>query len=149
MGTGILLQSESERWLVEKGMLDCGCEGEAETVKQIKSLFEPAHEIMALFVLCNLILQSRMHSHPLGLDVCFLVRPFGYFHTSCVRTAMALARLCGCAGSPETSLVAYVISTKISCAGSLDDNFREKFPYFFMKMWILIRIALVKFQDPS
>ena len=53
------------------------------------------------------------------LDVWFLIGPFVYFHTLCVRTAKALARLCGCAGSPESSLVAYVISTKISWAGSL------------------------------
>ena len=37
-----------------------------------------------------------------------------YFHTLCVRTANDLARLPGCAGSPEPSLVAYVISTIIS-----------------------------------
>ena len=37
-----------------------------------------------------------------------------YFHTSCVRTAKALSRLRGCAGSPEPSLVVYVISTIIS-----------------------------------
>ena len=30
---------------------------------------EPAHEIMALFVLRKLILQARMCSHPVGLDV--------------------------------------------------------------------------------
>ena len=36
----------------------------------------------------------------------------------CVRTAKALVRLRGCAGSPEPSLVAYVISTIISWAGS-------------------------------
>ena len=47
------------------------------------------------------------------LDVWFLVRPFVYFHTSCVRTAKALARLRGCAGSPEPSLVAYVLRTII------------------------------------
>ena len=47
-------------------------------------------------------------SHPVGLDVWFLVGPFDYFHTSCVRKAKALARLRGCAGSPEPSLVAYV-----------------------------------------
>ena len=75
---------------------------------------EPAHEIMAFFVLRKLILQMRMRSHPVGLGVWFLVRPFVYFHTSCVRTAKALARLRGCAGSPEPSLVAYVISTIIS-----------------------------------
>ena len=39
-------------------------------------------------------------------------------HTSCVRTAKALARLRGCAGSPPPSLIAYVISTIISWAGS-------------------------------
>ena len=53
-----------------------------------------------------------------GLDTWFLVGPFVYFHTLCVRTAKALARLRGHAGSPERSLVAYVISTIISWAGS-------------------------------
>ena len=63
-----------------------------------------------------------MRSHPVGLDVW----PFVYFHTSCVRTVNALARLrlwrdCGsgetAAQAPKTSLVAYVISTIISWAG--------------------------------
>ena len=36
----------------------------------------------------------------------------------CVRTAKALVRLRGCAGSPEPSLVAYVISAITSWAGS-------------------------------
>ena len=83
---------------------------------------EPAHEIMALFVLCKLILQTRMCSHPGGLDAWFLVRHFVYFHTSCVRTAKAPAKLRGCAGSPEPSPVAYVISTIISWAGSINSN---------------------------
>ena len=48
----------------------------------------------------------------------FLVRPFIYFHTLCVRTAKALARLRGCAVSLEPSLVACVISIIISWAGS-------------------------------
>ena len=81
-------------------------------------LFEPTHEILAFFVLRKFILQICMHSHPVGLDVWFLVRPFIYFHTSCVQTSKALARLHGCTGSPEPSLVAYAISTKISWAGS-------------------------------
>ena len=53
-----------------------------------------------------------------GLDVWFLVRPFVYFHTLCVRTAKALVRLRGCSGSPEPSLVVCVISIIISRAGS-------------------------------
>ena len=58
-----------------------------------------------------------MRSHPVGLDVWFLVGPFVYSHTSCVRKAKALARLRVCASSPEPSLVAYMISTIISWAG--------------------------------
>ena len=72
---------------------------------------EPSNEIMVLFVFRKLILQTRIRCQTVGLDVCF--------HTLCVRTAKALARLRACAGSPEPSLVAYVISTIISWAGSL------------------------------
>ena len=51
---------------------------------------EPAHEIMVVFVLRKLILQTRMRSHSVGLDVWFLVGPFVYFDTLCVRTANRL-----------------------------------------------------------
>ena len=87
--------------------------------------FEPWHEIIALFVLRKLILQTCMRSHPVGLDVWFLVWPFVYFHTSCVQTAKALGRLHEWAGSHEPSLVAYVISIIISWAGSI--NICERF----------------------
>ena len=83
------------------------------------SPIEPSHEIIVLFVLRKLILQSHMRSYPMGLDVWCLVRPYVYFHTSYVRTAKALARLRACAGSPVSSLVANVISTIISWAGSI------------------------------
>ena len=81
---------------------------------QKKWIIELCHEI----ILCKLILQMRILSYAVEQDVWFLVTPFVYFHTSCVRTAKALASLHGCAGSPEPSLVAYVISTIISWAGS-------------------------------
>ena len=64
--------------------------------------YEPSHEIMVLFVLRILFLQTRM------------VGPFICFHTSSVRTAKVMERLCGCVGSPKPLLVAYVISTIIS-----------------------------------
>ena len=86
--------------------------------KPHKTQYEPSHEIIALFILCKLMLQTRMRSHPVGLDVWFLVGRLVYFHTSCVPTGKALVRLCGCAGSSEPSLVAYVISTIISWAGA-------------------------------
>ena len=40
-----------------------------------------------------------------------------------MRTATALVRLRGCAGSPEPSLVAHVISTIISRAGSFSGGY--------------------------
>ena len=86
---------------------------------------------MALFVLHKLNLQKRMRSHAVGLDVWFLVEPFAYFHTSCVRTAKALARLHGCTGSPEPSVVACMISTIISWAGS-----------FVRAKWMLILLEV-------
>ena len=84
-----------------------------------RTWFEPAHEIMVLFFLRKPIFQTRMRSHPVWLDVLILVGPFTYFHTSCLRTATALAKLGGCAGL--SSLVAYVISTMISKAGSIKE----------------------------
>ena len=76
-----------------------------------------AHEIMALFILHKPILQKCMRNHPNGLYFWVLVGPFVYFHTSCVRTAKALAKLHGYAGSPEPSLFPYAISTISSWAG--------------------------------
>ena len=83
--------------------------------------YEPSHEIMALFVLPKLILQTSMRSHQVGLDVWFLVGHFVYFYSSGVRTAKALARLRGCAGSPESSLVACVINTIASAHIVIND----------------------------
>ena len=80
--------------------------------------YEPCHVIRVLCALRKFILQTRMRSHPLGLDAWILVGPFVYFHASCVWTAKALARLLGWAVSPEPSLVAYMICTIISWAGS-------------------------------
>ena len=77
---------------------------------------EPAHEIMALFVLLKLI-QPRMRSHPVGLDVWFCSDPSStsIFYV-CEQRKLWWDR--GCAGSPESSLIAYAISTIISWAGS-------------------------------
>ena len=81
-------------------------------IQNLQTSFEPCHEIMALFVLRKFILPTHMRSM-VGLDIWFLLVPFVYFHTSCVRTAKALVRLRRCAGLPEPSVVAYVISTII------------------------------------
>ena len=85
-----------------------------EGTRSLREKWQPCHGIMVLFILRKLILQTRMRSHPAGLDVWFLVGSFFYFHTSCVQSAKALVSLHGCTGSPEPSLVTYVISTIIS-----------------------------------
>ena len=59
-----------------------------QRLQQCSLLVSPSHEIMAPFVLSKLILQTRMRSHPVGLDVWFLVGPFVYFLTSSVRTTI-------------------------------------------------------------
>ena len=68
---------------------------------------------------------SDTHAQPSNGASCLnfgrTLRLLPYF--MCATTAMALSRLCGCAGSPEHSLVAYVISTIISWAGSLHIKF--------------------------
>ena len=101
-----------------------------------------------ILVLHKLILQTRMRSHPLKLDVWFFVRPLVYFHTSCMRTAKALARLRGCTGLPEPSLVAYVISTIISWAGFIVINENNNMPERKMLLFFsLINIWLISRYD--
>ena len=83
-----------------------------------------------------------MCRHPVVLDVWFFIGPFVYFHTLCVRTAKALARLRGCAGSPEPSLVAYAIITITSWAGSTDlyqISGRSLFRFTFPMGWSCYR----------
>ena len=81
-----------------------------------------------------------MDSHPMGLDVWLLIGLFVYFILRFVWTAKALARLCGLAGSPEPSLVAYVISTIISWAGSNEAFY--KIPCLYASMRNLTITAL-------
>ena len=61
-----------------------------------------------------------------------------YFHSSCVRTAKVLSRLCRCAGSSEFSLVAFMISTIISWAGSIF--------LFFQFLSLLLNVGLRTFE---
>ena len=56
------------------------------SICSILKVFEPAYEIMVLFVLHKLILQTHIRSHPVVLNVWFLVGPYVDFHTSCVRS---------------------------------------------------------------
>ena len=59
---------------------------------------EPFQEIMVLFVLRKLILQTRMRSHQAGLDVWFLVGLFDYFICSNSEGSGEIARTWAFAG---------------------------------------------------
>ena len=81
---------------------------------------EPCHEIMVLFVLHKLILQMHLWSSSGARRLIFgqTLRLLPYI--TCANSKGSGETVCGCAGSPEPSLVAYVISTCtiISWAGS-------------------------------
>ena len=64
-------------------------------VTSLEQRNEPSYEIMVLFILQKLVLQTRMHSYPVGLEVWNLSDPSSCFHTSCVRTSKALAMSLG------------------------------------------------------
>ena len=57
----------------------------------------------------------RMPSHSEGPGIWLSVWRFLFTHCLYERAAKLLARLRGCAGSPEPSLLAYAISTKFAC----------------------------------
>ena len=84
----------------------------ASSISEKGWTIELSHEIIVLFMLHKLFLQTRMRSHPKGLDVWFLVDPSS---TSILYMCKHWKLWRDCAGSSEPSLVAYVISTIISC----------------------------------
>ena len=65
------------------------------SIRGQKFTIEPFHEIMVFFVLRKLILQTRLRSHPVGLDVWFFVLP--YFMCA---NREGSGETGGCAGSP-------------------------------------------------
>ena len=81
-------------------------------------VFEPTHEKTELSDVQFEILQMRMHSLWKGSDVRLFAWSFLHIPMLYEWTAKALARLRKCAGSPEPSLVTYVISTFFIWAGS-------------------------------
>ena len=89
--------------------------------------------MMALFVLRKLILQTRMRSHPMGARCLVFgrtLRLLPYFMCAKSEGSGDSTRLI----LSEPSLVAYVISTIISWAGSCDETYYalEKNPKWFM-----------------
>ena len=95
--------------------------------KRSQTLNEPCHEIMVLFILRKLIFQTRMRSHPVGLDVCLFGQTLHLLPYFMCANRKALAGLRVYAGSPEPSLVAYVTSTIIWLKRSCFNNRQHKY----------------------
>ena len=70
--------------------------------------------------------QLRMPSHSEGPGIWFSVWKFLLIHCLYERAAKVLARLGGCAGSPEPSLLAWAISTKFACRGPSKNVFKRR-----------------------
>ena len=106
---------------------------------------------MVLFVLHKLILQTCMRSHPVGLGVWFLVRPFVCFHISCMRTAKALARLRGCSGeTARMRRLAWAFASRLCDKYhnlmKVARMFMYTVPAWFLKldrMWIFFIVLLI------
>ena len=81
-------------------------------------IIKPSHEKTDLSVVQFEILRTRMRSLWNRSEVWLFAWSFLFIPILCGRTAKALARLRACTGSPEPSLVAYVISTFLTWAGS-------------------------------
>ena len=81
-------------------------------------IYEPSQEIMALFVLRKLILQTHMRSHPVGLDVGF----FG-------RTLLLLPYFM-CVNSESSGETARMRRLAWAFAGHLCDKYNNLMSYF-------------------
>ena len=55
--------------ICERSVNAVGLSQPFELPRVCRRTVEPGHEIMALFALRRLIIQMRMRSHPVGLDV--------------------------------------------------------------------------------
>ena len=89
--------------------------------QEITTANEPSYDKRDRSAVRVEIRQTRMHSCSIEPEMWRCVWSFLLFHKHvlCERTAKALARQRGCAGSPEPSLVTYVMSTFFSWVGSI------------------------------
>ena len=114
-----------------------------DTVRQDKTLIEPREANLCLRAFRHDKFQLRMPSHSEGPGIWLSVWMLLLTHCLYERAAKVLARLRGCAGSPEPSLLAYAISTKFAWRGpikllNLNYNwvwvpFDRKFPLFWYR----------------
>ena len=83
-------------------------------------LVEPRQANLCLRAFRHDTFQLCMPSHSEGPGIWLSVWRFLLIHCLYERAAKVLARLRGCAGSPEPSLLAYAISTKFAWRGPVN-----------------------------
>ena len=91
----------------------------------LSELYGPRQANLCLRAFRHDKFQLRMPSHSEGPGIWLSVWRFPLIHCLYVQAAKVLSRLRGCAGSPEPSLLAQAISTKITWRG----------PYIDFKAW--------------
>ena len=96
--------------------------------------YEPRQANLCLRAFCHDKFSLRMPSHSEGPGIWLSVWRFLLTHCLYERAAKVLARLRGCAGSPEPSLLAQAISTKFAWRGPY--AFGRSFVYFGGKVLI-------------
>ena len=98
--------------------------------------YEPRQANLCLRAFRHDKFQLRMPSHSEGPGIWLSVWRFLLTHCLYERAAEVLARLRGCAGSPEPSLLAEAISTKFAWRGPYDiKNINYFFFYYQFRQW--------------
>ena len=132
--TAIMITLQVQFWLYDL------CYAENVGFLNIASLNGPARVILVAMTMRKTILQTYICIHLVGLQDYHLASVLIHIHTLRMRATKALASLCACADSPERSLLADAISTKIACAGS---NFLYVFDRILMKyLWSRLFIIM-------
>ena len=106
--------------VVRSYLLSNFCIDESEWFIQLSSLSSgPRQANLCLRAFRHKKFQLRMPSHSEGPGIWLSVWRFLLIHCLYERAAKVLARLRGCAGSPEPSLLASAISTKFAWRGPI------------------------------
>ena len=124
----VLRPTPGDPWGVEQHHWNTGAEenqqlnpgGPSNRQKTNKSAFEPRQANLCLRAFRHDKFQLRMPSHSEGIWIWLSVWRFLLTHCLYERAAKVLARLRGCAGSPEPLLLAYAISTKFAWRGPFE-----------------------------
>ena len=88
--------------------------------------FPPAHGTLVLIAYTQ---------HPAWVEVWILVWVFIYFHTLCIRAAKALASLCICTDSPESSLLDNILKSLQIYVKAIQCTIKHSSNAYYQYIW--------------